>query len=137
MPFSPRWPTVAPDAAIATSSCEPNSVFEERRDCGKALSMQGALAEFRPLQAWGLQQGGAPGALLAARRHAECLQSTCLYIQTSGTCSATTRHLFAVARPVFPKFFAELMLHHKRCNTSWLWTFDSESLLFLAILTLK
>ena len=128
---------MAPDAALATSSCELNSMFEKRHDYGKALSMQGSLAEFRPLQAWCLPQVGAQWALLAVHRHAECLQSTRLYVQTSGTRSATTQHLLAVAKPLCPKFLAEVILHHKKCNTSWLWTFDSKNLLFLAILTLK
>lgn len=76
-------------------------------------------------------------ALRAAHGRAEHLQSTCLYLQPSGTSSATTRHPLAVTKSIFPRFLAEVMLHHKKCSTSWLWTFDSKRCLFLVILTLK
>lgn len=135
---SPRWPAMTPDAAIATLLCEPNSRLGKRHDCGKTLSMQGSLAEFRPPQAWCLQQGGRRTAGCAccppARR--VCRAPACAY-RPPGRAPPQHGTLLAVAKPVFPKFLAEVMLRHKKWNTSWLWTFDNKSLLSLAVLTLK
>lgn len=134
---SPRWPAMTPEAAIATLLCEPNSRFGKRHDGGKTLSMQGLLAEFRPPQAWRLQQVGAQPAVPAAHRHAERAEHPPAHPDLWDVLCHNTATLLAVAKPVFPKFLAEVMLRHKKWNTSWLWTFDNKSLLSLAVLMLK